>query len=65
MKKFEYRTIVTEERDGGEELREAGAKGWEAYSMYHRTYHSVNMHTTYHFYLKREITQKRVGGVPS
>ena len=54
MKRFEYQTIITEDKDGGEELAKAGIEGWEAYTMYYRTYTSINMHTTYHFYLKRE-----------
>jgi hypothetical protein len=55
MKLFEYKTISTEDSDGGEALQQAGGEGWEAYSMFHRIYHSVNMPTSYYFYLKRRL----------
>ena len=54
MKKFEYKTILTEDHTGGAELMEAGEEGWEAYSTTYRKYTSVNIATSYYFYLKRE-----------
>ena len=54
MKRFEYRTLVTKEVDGGEELTKAGVEGWEAYAVRMIPHHSRNMSTTHMFYLKRK-----------
>ena len=55
MKLFEYKTLTTEDSDGGEALQQAGGEGWEAYAVNYRKYTSNHIPTTYYFYLKRRL----------